>query len=151
VKAISICPLLYCRSRCGWLQCSQLRCGYALSWRSLLHGLVLGLGICLPFTVFAGVDVNLATVDQLIRVKGIGAATAQRIVAERARGPYESLEHLSERLSGIGAKRLSKLRAAGLCAGVKAKPCAGPEHRVARPIPQKSTGDVATPEVIQLP
>ena len=109
------------------------------------------MGAFLPFAAFAGVDVNLATVDQLIRVKGIGVATAQRIVAERARGPYESLEHLSERLSGVGSKRLSKLKAAGLCAGAKAKPCAETDHRSALPMPRKSTGDVATPEVIQLP
>jgi competence protein ComEA len=120
----------------------------------LLRGFFATVVICLSTAVTAvaaGVDVNLATVQQLTRINGIGAATAQRIVAERARGPYESLEHLAERLSGIGAKRLAKLKAAGLCAGARAKPCAAPEPRAQLTIPRKSNGDVATPEVIQLP
>jgi len=119
-----------------------------------LRGFVASLAVCLSTVVTAtaaGVDVNLATVEQLTRINGIGAATAQRIVVERARGPYESLEHLSERLSGIGSKRLAKLKAAGLCAGVRAKPCAEPEQRTQLTMPRKSNGDVATPEVIQLP
>jgi len=119
-----------------------------------LRDFVASLAVCLSTvatTTAAGVDVNLATVEQLTRINGIGAATAQRIVVERARGPYESLEHLSERLSGIGSKRLAKLKAAGLCAGLRAKPCAEPEQRTQLTMPRKSNGDVATPEVIQLP
>jgi hypothetical protein len=80
---------------------------------------ILKVGFCgfvLTGLVQAGtVDVNVATVQALQSVKGIGVVTAQRIVAERARGPYESLEHLSERLPGIGAKRIQKLETAGLC------------------------------------
>lgn len=72
----------------------------------------------------AGVDVNHANAQELEQIKGIGAKTAQRIIVERTRGPFESLEHLSERLSGIGPKTVSKLRAGGLCAGTPQAPCA---------------------------
>lgn len=130
---------------------------WALYFQKPLRGFVASLTVCLSTVVTVatatavGVDVNLATVEELTRINGIGAATAQRIVVERARGPYESLEHLSERLSGIGSKRLAKLKAAGLCAGVRAKPCAEPVQRTQLTMPRKSNGDVATPEVIQLP
>ena len=110
------------------------------------------------------VDVNQASAGQLQQVKGIGAKTAQRIVAERARGPFESLEHLSERLSGIGPKTIVKLKAAGLCAGTPQKPCAHSQP----PSPAKGTAlpararagagsglgvglDAVTPELIELP
>ena len=72
----------------------------------------------------AGIDVNRANAQELEQIKGIGAKTAQRIIVERTRGPFESLEHLSERLSGIGPKTVLKLRAGGLCAGTSQAPCA---------------------------
>jgi competence protein ComEA len=103
------------------------------------------------------VDVNVASAQALESVKGIGAATAQRIVAERARGPYESLEHLSERLSGIGPKRIKKLESAGLCAGTAQASCASPAAAVdrlpaasARPR-TRTSGEAVTPVVIHLP
>lgn len=109
----------------------------------------------------AAVDVNEANVQALQQIKGIGAKTAQRIVAERARGPFESLEHLSERLSGIGPKTIVKLKAAGLCAGSPQAPCqqvTGVAQQAAPPLshPGKRnqrvrSDDVATPEILQLP
>jgi competence protein ComEA len=108
--------------------------------------------------VHAGtVDVNLASVQALESVKGIGAVTAQRIVAERARGPYESLEHLSERLSGIGPKRIQKLKSAGLCAGTAQASCAPPLTELERPSKARVSARTpageqgVTPAVIQLP
>jgi len=71
------------------------------------------------------VDVNQASVEQLATVSGIGKVTAERIVHERGRGLYESMAHLSERLAGIGPKRLEKLERAGLCAGSPQKTCVG--------------------------
>ena len=110
----------------------------------------------------AAVDVNEANVQALQQIKGIGAKTAQRIVAERARGPFESLEHLSERLSGIGPKTIIKLKAAGLCAGSPQVPCqqvnGGAEDAAAPPVGHRGkrnhrvrSNDVATPEILQLP
>jgi competence protein ComEA len=104
----------------------------------------------------AAVDVNRASVQELQQVKGIGAKTAQRIVVERSRGPFESLAHLSERLSGIGPKTIVKLKNAGLCAGTAPKPCAEPQmlsKTKSRPdyghLPPNM--GVATPEILHLP
>jgi len=145
VRTVRSCRLSYCLT----LYCLKPLRGFVVSLAVCLSTVVTAVAAAAAAT--AGVDVNLASVEQLTRINGIGAATAQRIVVERARGPYESLEHLSERLSGIGSKRLAKLKAAGLCAGVRAKPCAEPEQRTQLTMPRKSSGDVATPEVIQLP
>jgi competence ComEA-like helix-hairpin-helix protein len=54
----------------------------------------------------APVDVNHATVDELASLDGIGPKLAERIVARR---PFTSLEALG-RVSGIGEKRLARLR-----------------------------------------
>lgn len=113
-------------------------------------------GLVLIGSAQAGaVDVNLASVQALESVKGIGTVTAQRIVAERARGPYESLEHLSERLSGIGAKRIKKLQSAGLCVGTVKASCAPPVTQAENPTPKRgratASGEGVTPAVIHLP
>lgn len=102
----------------------------------------------------ASVDVNQASAEQLQQVKGIGAKTAQRIVAERSRGRFESLAHLSERLSGIGPKTIEKLKIAGLCAGTEQKPCAvetTQQRSAVSPKTRKPASGLPTPEVIQIP
>ncbi|OVZ64317.1 hypothetical protein CDO44_02825 [Pigmentiphaga sp. NML080357] len=72
----------------------------------------LGLG---AFASAHAVDVNTATQSQLETVRGIGPKTAATIMQERRRGgPFLSFEDLAERVRGLGAKRLQKLRAAGL-------------------------------------
>lgn len=56
------------------------------------------------------VNINLATVDELQTVSGIGEVTAKRIVADReAHGPFASVDDLS-RVSGIGEKTVAKMR-----------------------------------------
>ncbi|TEA74289.1 hypothetical protein ERE07_18075 [Allopusillimonas ginsengisoli] len=61
------------------------------------------------------VDVNTATATQLLAVRGIGPRTAHIIVEERKRaGPYESLQDLSDRVRGIGPRKLAALKASGL-------------------------------------
>ena len=100
------------------------------------------------------VDLNRASAQELQQIKGIGAKTAERIVLERARGPFESLEHLSERLSGIGPKTIVKLEAAGLCAGTPGHSCAQgqPASRRQSPSGVSPSGvDSVTPELIKLP
>ena len=58
---------------------------------------------------------GLLTAEQLKDLRGVGPRTAQMIVQERNRaGPFESLEDLSDRVRGIGPKRLQTLQAAGL-------------------------------------
>ena len=102
----------------------------------------------------AAVDVNRANIQELVQIKGIGAKTAKRIIVERARGPFESLEHLSERLSGIGPKTVIKLRAGGLCAGSEQQPCADSAASAASANPTVASAarpGVATPEMLQFP
>lgn len=55
------------------------------------------------------IDVNRASLADLQRLPGVGAKTAQRIVAERLRAPFQSVEEL-RRVSGIGPKKLEALR-----------------------------------------
>ena len=59
----------------------------------------------------AVVDINTATAQELTTIKGIGAKTAEKIVAYReANGPFKSVDDLTK-VSGIKEKRLDKIRA----------------------------------------
>ncbi|HBI83956.1 DUF655 domain-containing protein [Orrella sp. NBD-18] len=65
-------------------------------------------------------DVNVATQSELQTIKGVGPRTAQIIVQERQRaGNFESLQDLSERVRGIGLKKLQAMQQAGLAVNVK--------------------------------
>lgn len=55
------------------------------------------------------VDVNKATEEELIAVKGIGPSLAREIIATRGRGSFRSIEDL-DRVKGIGPKKLEALR-----------------------------------------
>jgi competence protein ComEA len=56
------------------------------------------------------VDLNTAGIDELVRLPGIGPATAARILEDRnARGPYRRVEDLL-RVKGIGPKKLARIR-----------------------------------------
>lgn len=56
------------------------------------------------------VDLNAASLDDLVALPGIGPATAARILEDRqARGPYRRVEDLL-RVKGIGPKKLTRLR-----------------------------------------
>ncbi len=60
-------------------------------------------------------DVNTASATQLESLRGIGPRTAKMIVHERTRaGAFVSLEDLSERVRGLGLRRVRALRQAGL-------------------------------------
>ena len=66
-------------------------------------------------------DVNRASQAELQAIKGVGPRTAQIIVQERARaGHFESMQDLSERVRGIGVKKLQTMQQAGLAVGLTA-------------------------------
>ena len=80
-------------------------------------------------------ELNAASLEQLKDLRGVGPRTAQMIVQERNRaGRFESLEDLSDRVRGIGPKRLLSLQAAGLHVSHKeaVRPEPGPERARAR-------------------
>lgn len=71
----------------------------------------------LSLTAFSvsAVDLNQASAAELRQIKGIGPKTAENIIAERTRGgPFDSLQDLSDRVKGIGPKRLVNLETSGL-------------------------------------
>ena len=66
-----------------------------------------------PVKMSAGetlINVNQATSEQLQQLPGIGPVLASAIIAEREREPFSSVDDLL-RVSGIGDKRLSAIRA----------------------------------------
>ena len=56
------------------------------------------------------IDVNHASAEELQKLPGIRPKMAQRIIDERAKAPFKSVDDL-RRVSGIGPKTLEKLRA----------------------------------------
>lgn len=57
----------------------------------------------------APVDINSGTLAELQNLPGIGPKLAQRIIDERVKSPFTSVDDL-RRVSGIGPKTLEKLR-----------------------------------------
>lgn len=55
------------------------------------------------------IDVNSASAGELQKLPGIGPKMSQRIIDERAKKPFATVEEL-RRVSGIGPKTLEKLR-----------------------------------------
>ena len=55
------------------------------------------------------IDPNVAAIGELTKLPGVGPKLAQRIVDERDKRPFASIEDL-RRVSGIGPKTLEKLR-----------------------------------------
>ncbi len=56
------------------------------------------------------ININIATVEQLDELPGVGPSTAQAIVDERtANGSFATIEDLM-RVTGIGEKKFDKLK-----------------------------------------
>jgi competence protein ComEA len=55
------------------------------------------------------IDVNHASQDELRTIPGIGPVLSQRIMDQRAKSPFKSINDL-RRVQGIGAKTLEKMR-----------------------------------------
>ncbi len=100
------------RTRANWSFPFAHQAGDRLARRASVAAMLAGVGVGLSAQTL---DLNSASAEQLKDLRGVGPRTAHIIVQERNRaGPFESLEDLSDRVRGIGPKRLQTLQAAGL-------------------------------------
>ncbi|MDG2390338.1 MAG: helix-hairpin-helix domain-containing protein [Planctomycetaceae bacterium] len=61
------------------------------------------------------INVNSATLDELLLLEGVGELTAEKILADREmNGPFATPDDI-QRVSGIGPKKLEKLRSFVRC------------------------------------
>lgn len=75
----------------------------------------------------AAIDANKATHADLTEVKGIGPATATRIMDARKQGAFKNWDDLMGRVKGIAEKSATKLSEGGLTVnGQGYKPAAKP-------------------------
>jgi competence protein ComEA len=63
---------------------------------------------------FAAVDINKATQAELEGVKGVGTATAVRILDARKKGEFKNWGDVMQRVAGVKSAKAGKLSAAGL-------------------------------------
>lgn len=80
----------------------------------MLKKLIIGLLSIYTALVMAAVDVNKASHADLIEVKGIGPATATRIIDARKQSPFKNWEDLITRVKGIAETTAGKFSAGGL-------------------------------------
>lgn len=111
--------------------------------------MVAGLAVAMPTQAL---DVNTASIAQLESLRGIGPRTAKMIVSERSRaGAFASLEDLSDRVRGLGERRVRALSQAGLevrSAQEKGELETGIQHTVAKVLERRSKPLEAKPEII---
>lgn len=62
----------------------------------------------------AAIDANKAAPNELDQVKGIGPATASRIVDQRKTAPFKNWDDFIGRVNGIGPAKAAKLSEQGL-------------------------------------
>lgn len=75
----------------------------------------------------AAIDANKAAPNELDQVKGIGPATASRIVDQRKTAPFKNWDDFIGRVNGIGPAKAAKLSEQGLTInGQSYKPSAAP-------------------------
>ena len=55
------------------------------------------------------ININTATIEQLVELKGVGEKTAQHIVEYREKKKFETVDELIK-VKGIGEKTLAKIR-----------------------------------------
>lgn len=80
-------------------------------WISKLIGAFL---LFFTLTAWAAVDINTASTDDLVSIKGIGPGTSEKIMTQRKLGKFKNWNDLIERVSGIGNARANKLSQEGL-------------------------------------
>ena len=77
----------------------------------LIYGLlVLAMSfVCQPAFSAEKININTATSEQLVELKGVGDKTAQNIIEYREKKKFESVDELIN-VKGIGEKTLAKIR-----------------------------------------
>jgi competence protein ComEA len=84
--------------------------------------------------VSAAVDINKASLAELEAVKGVGTATAAKILDERKKASFKDWADLMQRVGGIKQARAGKLSEAGLTVNGEAfKPAAASADKAAKP------------------
>jgi competence protein ComEA len=125
-----------------------------ITFPHFFHRLVLGMMAAVAVLAFslgsaqaqapkALVDINTATQPELEAVKGVGAATAKKIIAGR---PYKSLDELTK--AGLSAKKIEALKASVTVGKVAAAPAPAAEKKpVAAPAakPAEKKAPAASP------
>ncbi|PLQ02573.1 ComEA family DNA-binding protein [Cupriavidus pauculus] len=85
----------------------------------------------------AEVDVNSADEVGLATVKGIGPATAKRILTEREQnGAFKDAADLADRVPGVGPKSAANLQEAGLTFGKPPAATAAGARKDGKPAPK---------------
>jgi competence protein ComEA len=103
--------------------------------------LALALAFC-SAAAMAAINLNTATMEELVALPGIGPAKAQAILDYRnAHGAFKSIEELKD-VKGIGAKRFEKLKSELSVVGASAKPAARPGEASS---PQRMAKGTVTP------
>ena len=115
---------------------SDMSRGAMRAWRRAGMAFAFTLAMTGMGPAHADVDVNSADEIALATIKGIGPATAKRILTERDKnGAFKDAEDLADRVPGVGPKSAANLQEAGLTF-VKPAAAAPAARKDARPAPK---------------